>query len=320
LQLDERPVLEHHSESWVRTSLKPAFGDLAMICLRWFAFTLLLSLASLSTVAQTVIHDANITFTTVDVPGAKETDIYSVNNFGDMTGSYKGINDNYAKGFAVINGTFKLFVYPSGEDTVTGGINDSRLISGSSFVNGFSELVSWLYNGQTFTTIRAPGKSITWAHGLNNDAVIVGSYEGGQQMTGFVRIGHRFKTIAPPGDYFSVGALGINNRSEIVGSADDDGFFYRGGQYKTLMVPGASQTAAWGINDNGIVVGWYFIPTCTCGFALMNGKYLSIRYPGAIATFASGINNAGEVVGTYELEDFTYHGFVTSPITPADFE
>jgi probable HAF family extracellular repeat protein len=291
-----------------------------MICLRWFAFNLLLFLAVPSTVAQTVIHDANLTFTTVDVPGAKETDIYSINNLGDMTGSYKGINDNYAKGFAIINGTFKLFVYPGGEDTVTGGINDSRLISGSSFVNGFSEVVSWLYNGQTFTTIRAPGKSITWAHGLNNDAVIVGTYEGGQQMTGFVRIGNRFKTIAPPGNYFGVGALGINNQREIVGSADKDGFSYRGGQYKTLMVPGASQTAAWSINDSGIVVGWYFTPTCTCGFALMNGKYLSIRYPGAIATLASGINNAGQVVGTYELEDSTFHGFVTSPITPADFE
>jgi probable HAF family extracellular repeat protein len=43
--------------------------------------------------------------------------------------------------------------------------------------------------------------------------------------------------------------------------------------------------------------------------------------PGAFATTARGINNAGQVVGDFTpgvgTED---HGFVTSPITDADFE
>jgi probable HAF family extracellular repeat protein len=299
-----------------------------MISLRRFTLpTLVLFCTSLLSVPPThaqsnpVIPDAHVTFTTIDVPGAKETDLYSINNLGDMTGSYKGKDDLYGKGFAVINGNFKLFVYPDGEDTITADINDSRVIAGSSFTKGFGLIVSWLYNGRSFRTIQAPGKGITWAHGLNNDNVMVGGY-GDVYTTGFVRVGHGFKTIAPPGNYSSVGAFGINNRGEIVGSADDTGFYYRGGQYKLFVLPGATATAPWGINDNGMISGFYWSCTPTCkdrGFVRLNDRYLSLDYPGSKATFAGGINNAGQVVGTYELDDFTYHGFVTSPITAADF-
>jgi len=37
-------------------------------------------------------------------------------------------------------------------------------------------------------------------------------------------------------------------------------------------------------------------------------------------TFASDINNSGQIVGTYSFDRIAYHGFVTSPITSADFD
>jgi len=57
----------------------------------------------------------------------------------------------------------------------------------------------------------------------------------------------------------------------------------------------------------------------TYGFESKNGNYISFRYPGSVATSASGINASGQVVGEYTSDYQTYHGFVTSPITAADF-
>jgi len=107
-----------------------------------------------------------------------------------------------------------------------------------------------------------------------------------------------------------------------VGSDDNGGFLYNKGKYQTLSFPGSSQTQPWGINDNGIVVGWYYGCTPTCAdhaFAIMKGKYLSFDYPGAMGTFSGGINYSGQIVGSYTLDNQTFHGFLTSPITTASF-
>ena len=81
-------------------------------------------------------------------------------------------------------------------------------------------------------------------------------------------------------------------------------------------------TELLGVNDQGTVVGWYqqsSPPYDFYAFALKNGKYLSFKYPGASGTFAIGINGSGQIVGEYTSDFSTYHGFVTSPITAADF-
>src|SRR5690242_9497837 len=76
-----------------------------------------------------------------------------------------------------------------------------------------------------------------------------------------------------------------------------------------------------GVNDNGIIVGWYN-PTSSYDYAFVvkNGKYLSFSYPGAKFTYAAGINKSGQIVGAYSPDNQTYHGFVTSPITDAFFD
>jgi hypothetical protein len=52
----------------------------------------------------------------------------------------------------------------------------------------------------------------------------------------------------------------------------------------------------------------------------MKGKYVSFSYPGALGTFAYGINMSEQIVGAYTFDYQAYHGFVSSPLTPADFE
>jgi probable HAF family extracellular repeat protein len=134
--------------------------------------------------------------------------------------------------------------------------------------------------------------------------------------------------VIPPGSFCSVLATGINNLGQVVGwtcggLGNNNGFVMKNGHYRTIDVPGSNDlTEAWGINDNGVIVGWYekCSPCAIHGFVLINGRYVNLDYPGAVYTGALGINNAGQIVGSYSLDQQTYHGFVTSPITDAHFQ
>jgi probable HAF family extracellular repeat protein len=66
-------------------------------------------------------------------------------------------------------------------------------------------------------------------------------------------------------------------------------------------------TYAYGINDTGQIVGWYYDGSGNGGnhgFLLSGGTYTTLDYPGAIsphgtsATWAYGINDLGQIVGT----------------------
>ena len=297
----------------------------SMSLLRSFTLALLLLLLCAPLMlaqSNSIITDAHITFTTIDVPGAGVTNVFGINSAGDMVGSYGAAFNTPGHGFLFSGGNFTFFDYPGAYSTQAFGINDSGLISGTAFVLQNTAAVGFLYDGTSFTTIRAPGKSGTLPRGINNAGTVVGGDGATLSATkGFELIGTRFKTISPPGDFIYVFADGINNLGEIVGTDDNSSFFYRAGTFKTIGVAGASQTEAWGINDSRIIVGWYVTSACLpCGFALKNGKYISLSYPGGQATAALGISASGQIVGSYIDPSNVTHGFVTSPITAADFE
>src|SRR5215467_8682008 len=116
----------------------------------------------------------NLTFTTVDVPGAMITDIDGINTAGDMVGSYEMPGETVGHGFLLSGGTFTFFDYPNADSTQAFGINDSGVISGAAYVRGFTAGVSFLYSNGAFTTLKAPGKDATLARGINNAGVAVG--------------------------------------------------------------------------------------------------------------------------------------------------
>jgi len=136
---------------------------------------------------------------------------------------------------------------------------------------------------------------------------------------GFEMLSGRYRAVNFPGAYVYGFAAGINNAGTVIGTADACSYIYKNGQFKNIDVPGANRTAALGINDSGIVAGWYFSTSCNCSFVYKNGKFLSFSYPGAVFTAAAGINASGQIVGEYTFDYQTYHGFLTSPITQADF-
>ncbi len=267
--------------------------------------------------------NAQLTFTTIDVPGAGVTDIYGINSAGDMVGYY-GTNTSASKhAFLYHGGAFTFFDYPGASSTVATGINDSGRIAGYA-EKGDALLISFLYDGNTFTAVRIPGKTATVAWGLDNVGDIVGGDGTPGTTRGFELRGRRFKDVSPPGTFVYVYATGVNNLGEVVGWTDYNGFAYKNGKFQTITYPGAYQTEAWDVNDSGVIVGWYLSGGVVSGFALVNGQFTSFTYPGAKGTLPRGINAAGQIVGEYTLDYITYHGFVTSslasPQPPCDPE
>ncbi|HEX3585003.1 MAG TPA: hypothetical protein VH024_03365 [Candidatus Angelobacter sp.] len=66
--------------------------------------------------------------------------------------------------------------------------------------------------------------------------------------------------------------------------------------------PGATSTAAEGINDRGDIVGIYFDNTGTLhGFLQQNGALTTIDVPGAILAFPFEINDRGQIVASISL-------------------
>ena len=195
-------------------------------------------------------------------------------------------------------------------------------------MNNNGSYYGYTYDGTTFHKVNIPGYPYTTADGVNNAGVIVGEATASGYIA-YELSGSKFKDITPPpGGFISVYATGINNVNQVVGwstGVATTGFEYRNGAYKTIKAPGDNTdlTEAWKINDQDIIVGWYDSCGDTCayhGFAMRRGKYITLDFPGARDTFALGINDTGQIVGSYTVNGTTYHGFVTSPISAADFD
>jgi probable HAF family extracellular repeat protein len=295
-----------------------------MTSFRNFAFLALLLLSVGPSRAQTPSEiTTQLTFTTIDVPGAGFTGVSGINTSGEMVGDYGQNPGGSTHGFLYSNGTFTYFDYPGETVTVPGGINDSGLIVGYTGVN---PVYGFLYDGTTFTTLQDGSNTATYGLGINNAGWIVGGAGDIYATKAFRMLNGHYRTVRFPGQYVYGKAAGINNLGKIVGYTLDGSYGYgyaiENGRIRNVDVPGAIMTLALGINDGGMIVGWYEKgpPYAFHGFAWMNGKYISLNFPGAVGTFASGINASGQIVGAYQLADSTYHGFITSPITPANFE
>src|SRR5215831_604422 len=83
------------------------------------------------------------------------------------------------------------------------------------------------------------------------------------------------------------------------------------GSYTTIDVLGAADTIGLGINDCGVVVGFYDDSHGNDhGFIDLNGAFKRINFPGAVGTVADGINDKGVVIGTYAAKNGVNHGFL----------
>lgn len=172
--------------------------------------------------------------------------------------------------------------------------------------------------GYAFSNFQGPGSGTgagagTNMNGIANGGAAVGfGIDNNGNFTNFVRNPDgTFTTI----NGLATGALanGINNAGDIVGVQNGQAFLIpHGGSVTPISIPGASSSAAFGINDKGNIVGQYGVGAQTPGFYLGSNSGTPVRIDapaGADTVNVQGVNNSGQVVGFYVGNDGQDHGF-----------
>jgi probable HAF family extracellular repeat protein len=70
-------------------------------------------------------------------------------------------------------------------------------------------------------------------------------------------------------------------------------------QFTTFDAPGTSDTEAYGINNPGVVPGFYVVQGRAHGFVWRNGSLMTVDHPDARNTLLGDVNEPGLVVGNY---------------------
>jgi uncharacterized membrane protein len=178
-----------------------------------------------------------------------------------------------------------------------------------------------------FTSLDFPGGSLTTGRGINGHGEIVGAYRTDPPRHALLIKKGQYIPIAPDSilgvDYSE--ATNINNHGDITGQMIDDngfahGFLVRDGQVTILDVPGASETLALGINDSGLVAGYWDLldaygnTLAVYGFTWKDGGFLDtqINFPGAAGAGLFGVNSRGDLSGVWipDLNGDVEHAFV----------
>jgi hypothetical protein len=117
--------------------------------------------------------------------------------------------------------------------------------------------------------------------------------------------------------------FGINDLKQMVGAYNnlnltafpaDHGFAFKGKGFAAIDYPSGLQTAVYGINKSGEVVGM-FVDNVTGryhGFKLVGTTFTQLDYPGADDTVALGVNSSGDIVGIWDTSSSQANGFMLS--------
>jgi probable HAF family extracellular repeat protein len=115
---------------------------------------------------------SNGIYATLDVPGAYSTSAKSINNAGQIVGSYQVPSDYSYHGFLYANGRFTTIDGPSGTGTALFGINNLGVIVGDYLSGGQGAFLD--INGVFTTTVAYPGALGTAVSGINDAGQISG--------------------------------------------------------------------------------------------------------------------------------------------------
>jgi hypothetical protein len=202
-----------------------------------------------------------------------------------------------------------------------------------------------------YTVFDPPGAGASVATGINASGLIVGDFSGvlnGKEIThhGYVLSHGVFTEFDFPGSGYTKTA-GVNDQGALVGFyrdnlyGKDHGYLLNGGifaggaitlgTFTPIDFPGADQTHAIGINDDGDITGGYcangnecwptldsqggnaqdsFIKGAVHGFVLLHdGTFVSIDVPGAAFTEVWALDRRGRITGRYAGVDGLFHVF-----------
>jgi len=259
-----------------------------------------------------------------DVPGATNTFVVGVSPSGKyVVGRYTNALGSY--GFIYDGSSYTSTNFPGTSLTVFRGVNNAGVAVGS-YTNSTSVTHGFQYNSGTFTTIDVSVYG-TVATGINDSGTVSGTqFDSSSQAHGYITSGVTTTQYDFLGAAFTEFS-GINNLGDAVGDAANAGGMFgvllNGTILSALSFPGANNTAAFGINSAGAIVGSYntIAGTGVCegatdcsGFVDTGGIFQTIRVPGASQTRASSVTDSGVVYGFYrDATTGLVRGFIDTP-------
>jgi len=219
-----------------------------------------------------LIQDGNfIPLEPTSVLGTNFSEAFKSNDRGDVVGDFIG-DDGFTHGFLLNNEGVTTLDFPGASDTIAFGINESGTVAGYwDILDSAGNLIAnhgFTWKDGAFTEVDFPGAADTGVLGINAAGDLVGEWDTGVTSTighGFVfSQGHFTSFDVPVAGSTLTQANDINASGQIVGTYIDangalHGFLIDGAQFTSIDFPGAGQTAAWGINSAGQIVGNYAI-------------------------------------------------------------
>jgi probable HAF family extracellular repeat protein len=184
-------------------------------------------------------------------------------------------------------------------------------------VNNAGTVAGWSQNAsggqQAFVSIATGLQALplgtgteSYAYGINNAGIVVGNTYINGNSHGTIWNGFGVTDLG-----VNTYATAINNSGEVAGS-NGQAFVAINGQVENLVMPsGMDWSAAYGINDAGIVTGDGRTSTGTFLGLVWNpdGSVVELGTLGGSSSQANDVNNSGEVVGFASLANGYQHAF-----------
>jgi uncharacterized membrane protein len=208
-------------------------------------------------------------YSTVDYPGAVQTEVIGINKKGHMVGAILD-SISHVHGFKLVGGVFAQLDYPGADFTVAVGINNSGVIVGTYAIGGTA--YGYVLKNGIYTSIAVNGAIYTYLSGINNNGIIVGYYFDLSLNThGFTWNNGIFTTLDYGNGYPNTYLAGITDGGVILGAYGspvtinssgylwEHGFLYSGGTFSIFDAPfgDVAVTQPFGINNNDEIVGGY---------------------------------------------------------------
>jgi uncharacterized membrane protein len=196
--------------------------------------------------------------------GALETTAIAVNNRTQIVGTFTDPDFNSGDYLLDRRGvTYLVAPFASPQE-----VNDHGVIAGTASSDGVDHGAVWR-NGETVLLPMAPGDVGASTADINNNGTVVGrgvsSGSGLEALVWFAPYTSAPTVLPlPPNADRSQGALGVNNRDQVIFVADDlDTFVTRSYLWSVdrplqelQPLPGAVNTIALDINSDGLIVGF----------------------------------------------------------------
>ena len=249
----------------------------------------------------------------VNPPGSIYTTASGVNNKGITVGAFEFAGEQL-QGFAYFpaSNAYKSIQYPGAVYTIALGVNDSNIVVGT-FANSDGQNHGFFLENGKYRQYDVSGSSGTTIIGINQAGDFAGTVGSNGDYQGFVSIGGvvtTFMVDGRPTDAYSINSsndsVGFFINSQLTGTHG----FLRDSSGNTTQIdyPGSLSTACSGINDAGVITGFYTdVNDVNHGFVLVNGHYRTVGAP-----YVAGINNRGVIVGSFTGGKGETYGFMAS--------